>query len=267
MELHDILKNEREKKGYSLRQLSRETNISQAYLSQMEKGDKQNPSTEKLLAISYALDSQGYDQVFQKFSKKLKLPLDNPKRTFNEYVNKKTYKQDLTKMTNKMRISTKDRSIVELDVPSFDIEWLLEQNNYHVFLGKTGDYVLGNNGEKISEEIFVLRPEEKYTLEKEIKKIKASFIEVRKFQNDENNDRKKSEEYDLIFDLLNNQINDSDVFISRLASINNDREIFTAKEYHEEVEKAVKNQDALKLQRLVRMTTLKELKQYLSEQN
>src|SRR5699024_3276159 len=109
MELHDILKNEREKKGYSLRQLSRETNISQAYLSQMEKGDKQNPSTEKLLAISYALDSQGYDQVFQKFSKKLKLPLDNPKRTFKEYVYKKTYKQNQTKLKKKSAKIHKNR--------------------------------------------------------------------------------------------------------------------------------------------------------------
>ncbi|MFK4181413.1 XRE family transcriptional regulator [bacterium M00.F.Ca.ET.180.01.1.1] len=265
MELHELLKIERKKKGYSLRQLSRETNISQAYLSQLEKGEKQNPSTEKLLAISYALDSQGYDQVFQKLSKTLNLPLDNPKKTFNEYVNKKTYNQDSTKITNKMRISTTDRSIVELDVPSFDIEWLLTQNNYHVFLGKTGDYILGDNGKNISEEIFVLKPEEKYILEKEIKKIKASFIEERKFQNEENDNRKKTEEYDLIFDLLNKQLDGSDDFISRLASINKDREIFNAKEFHEEIEKAVEQQDALKLQRLIRMTTINELKQYLSE--
>ena len=74
-------------------------------------------------------------------------------------------------------------------------------------------------------------------------------------------------EYTLIFDLLNNRINDKNELISKLAVINKEREIFNAKEYYEELDKAAQEQDALKLQRLIRMTTIVELKQYLSEQN
>lgn len=49
--------------------------------------------------------------------------------------------------------------------------------------------------------------------------------------------------------------------------INQNRDVFYEDNYYSAINQAVEQQDALKLQRLVRMTTINELKQYLSEQN
>lgn len=268
MELKDVLREEREKKGFSLRKLARESNVSQAYLSQIEKGSSKNPNTDKLLAISYALDSQGYDEVFLKLAKSSDTNIEEPKKTFNQYVNNQIFNQDLTKINNRMRINKKDSSVVELDLPSFDIEWLLEQNEYHVFLGSGIDNVTNQEG-KYSKEMLILEPNEKTKLKEVIEKEKQKILENRKLNERHVNFDElvnKVEEYSLIFDLLNNNIKETTDFINRLANLNKNREIFNEKEYHESIKNAVKEQDALKLQRLVRITTINELQKYLSEQ-
>ncbi|WP_436950082.1 helix-turn-helix domain-containing protein [Staphylococcus xylosus] len=268
MELKDVLREEREKKGFSLRKLARESNVSQAYLSQIEKGSSKNPNTDKLLAISYALDSQGYDEVFLKLAKSSDTKIEDPKKIFNQYVNKQTYNQDLTKINNRMRINKRDSSVIELDLPSFDIEWLLEQNEYHVFLGSGVDNVTNTEG-KASKEVLILKPNEKTKIKEVIEKEKQKILENRKLT-ETNADFEElinnTKEYALIFDLLNDNIESTHDLISRLANVNKSREIFNRKEYHEEINKASKEQDALKLQRLVRMTTVDELQKYLLEQ-
>lgn len=55
--------------------------------------------------------------------------------------------------------------------------------------------------------------------------------------------------------------------IRQLGMINQNRDVFYEDNYYSAINQAVEQQDALKLQRLVRMTTINELKQYLSEQN
>ncbi|WP_239710521.1 MULTISPECIES: helix-turn-helix transcriptional regulator [unclassified Mammaliicoccus] len=266
MELKDVLREEREKKGFSLRKLARESNVSQAYLSQIEKGKSKNPNTDKLLAISYALDSQGYDEVFLKLANSSDTIIEEPKKMFNQYVNSQTYNQDLTKINNRMRINKKDSSVIELDLPSFDIEWLLEQNEYHVFLGSGTDNVINQEGDH-NKELLILEPNEKIKLKEVIKKEKQQILESRKL-----NERhiefgeliSKADEYTLIFDLLNDDVDDEDVR-QRLAPIVKDREIFVAKEYYNEIKKAANNKDAITLQKLVRMKTIEELQQFLSE--
>lgn len=267
MELKDVLREEREKKGFSLRKLARESNVSQAYLSQIEKGKSKNPNTDKLLAISYALDSQGYDEVFLKLANSSDTIIEEPKKMFNQYVNSQTYNQDLTKINNRMRINKKDSSVIELDLPSFDIEWLLEQNEYHVFLGSGTENVINQEGDH-NKELLILEPNEKIKLKEVIKKEKQQILESRQL-NKRNIEFveliSKADEYTLIFDLLNNDVNDNKQLIERLALIDDDREIFVAKEYHEEIRKAANNKDAITLQKLVRMKTIEELQQFLSE--
>lgn len=72
----------------------------------------------------------------------------------------------------------------------------------------------------------------------------------------------KNNKYELIFDLLNNEINDEEQLIRRLILIDEDRELFTANEFHEELQKAASNNDAIALQKLIKMKTLNELGYY-----
>lgn len=265
MELKDVLKEERKKKSFSLRGLAKSSNMSQAYLSQLENGTSTRPTKEKLLAISYALDPTGHEEVFFKLTKATDLNLINPQKIFNEYVNSKTFNFDLTKLTNKLRINKKDSSVIELDVPAFDIEWLLQQDTFEVYLGTTGGYTTNLEG-NVKDEVLILKDDEKELLRKKVNEVKEKIINERNkplIENDKKETEKNSNEYTLIFDLLNNEV-DAKQLIERLAFIDKNREIFNAKEYHEEINKAVENKDAITLQKLIRMKTIEELKQYLN---
>lgn len=269
MELKDILKEERKKKGFSLRGLAKSSNMSQAYLSQLESGASTRPTEEKLLSISYALDPTGHDKVFSKLSNTTDLNLINPEKIFNEYVNSKTFNFDLTKITNKLRINKEDKTIIELDVPSFDIDWLLQQDKFEVYLGTTGDYVTNLDGD-VKDEVLILKDDEKEKLRKKVNEVKESIINERNRpieESDKKETEKNSNEYTLIFDLLNNDVNDNKQLIERLALIDDDREIFRSKEYHEEIRKAANNKNAITLQKLIRMKTVKELQNFLINNN
>lgn len=55
IQLGEFIQKAREAKGYSIRQVERETGISNAYLGQIEKGQVQEPSPSKLLKLSECL--------------------------------------------------------------------------------------------------------------------------------------------------------------------------------------------------------------------
>lgn len=227
--------------------------------------------------MAYAFDPDREENVYTQLLKSAGYEEKNSKEEFEEFILElnRSFKDDnvfdpslISKM--KYRVNKKDNSVVFLDKPYMDIMWLLEQEDFEIYLGYEEYEVLIDKNGKTYNKPLKLDEEDRINLLTQVSNFQGSLIATKQALRNKEEMKdliKDTEEYELIFDLLNNQINDSNDFISRLASINKDREIFTAKEFHEEIEKAVEQQDALKLQRLVRMTTLKELKQYLSEQN
>ncbi|HAL09029.1 MAG TPA: hypothetical protein DCO67_03555 [Staphylococcus sp.] len=259
MELKDILKEERKKKGFSLRGLAKSSNMSQAYLSQLESGASTRPTKEKLLSISYALDPTGHDEVFSKLANTTDLNLINPEKIFNEYVNSKTFNFDLTKITNKLRINKEDKTIIELDVPSFDIDWLLQQDKFEVYLGTTGEYVTNLDGD-VKDEVLILKDDEKETLRKKVNEVKERIINERNKPREEY-DKKETEQnankYILIKDLLNNEIENDNSLIERIRKIKENTDLLKD-DYLNELFNAAKNNDAIKLQKLIDIDTINE---------
>ncbi|MGG8953924.1 MULTISPECIES: helix-turn-helix transcriptional regulator [unclassified Staphylococcus] len=277
MELSNLLKKLRNEKHFTLRGLASASGISHPYISRIEKGTSKNPDKSKLIALAYALDPENNENTYENMLKSVGYNIEKSSDEFEKYkegisrgfIKKNSINPEIIS-DMKYRIKKSDNSIIFLDQPYMDVEWLTNQDEYKVFCGHNEDDFILDSNQNPYKTPLELTTAETRKLSSIIKTFKRDIIKDRKKEEQNKNNlnfEKRYREYELIFDLLNNQINDSDDFISRLLSIDEDREIFTAKEYHEEVEKAVKNQDALKLQRLVRMTTLKELKQYLSEQN
>lgn len=260
MELKDVLKQERNKKGFSLRGLAKSSNMSQAYLSQLENGSSTRPAKEKLLAISYALDPQGYDKVFSKLISTTNIEIQDPEKEFKDYASTKIFDIDLTKLTNKMRINKKDKSAIELDVPSFDIEWLLNQDIFEVYLGVTDDFVTNSQG-KYKEEILVLSDEEKILLKDSIDEVKQSIIKERNRPFEEL-DKKELEinsfKYDLLKDLLNGRIKSLETLSEKIYLIKQNKDLIN-KTYFDEIFEAVKQNDGLRLQKLIDINTIEEL--------
>lgn len=168
----------------------------------------------------------------------------------------------------KYRINKKDKSIVMLDKPYMDIMWLLEQEDYEIYLGYEENEVLVDEHGIAYEKPLVLDEEDRINLLSQVSNFQGSLIatkqalKVRKEFDDLISD---SNEYSLIFDLLNDKIKNKSDITNRLASINKDREIFLAKEYYDEIMKASKEKNALKLQELIRMTKLSQLKNFLNK--
>ncbi|MBB2508481.1 helix-turn-helix domain-containing protein [Staphylococcus cohnii] len=289
MALNEMLKNFRKSKNYSLRELSEASNVSHSYIYRLEDGKVKHPDKEKLLAIAFTLDPTNKDDTYLKMLKSASLDCSNAENELNEYTQKQLDKiSDYKEITNEvingmktfnnyMRVvkgqkGQKAKEIIELDEPYLDIRWLLTQNKYSIYYGE--DPIKNAVGSEFLGNVFIITDDEKHRMLNELDSLKIHFEKEREYELyelEKNHEirkiKKQYDEYQLIFDLLNNRINDKNELISKLAVINKEREIFNVEEYHEEIEKAVEQQDALKLQRLVRMTTINELKQYLSEQN
>ncbi|MFH4917495.1 helix-turn-helix domain-containing protein [Staphylococcus cohnii] len=277
MKLKEILKNLRESKGFNKKELADQIGISRTYVSRIENGSVEKPTKNILLKLSYVFDPTGENRLYFEMLKSVNYSTNGWEKEFEEYVKKiegnylsdnRFNPKEISSML--YRVSKNDNSIVFLDFPYMNIEWLVNQNDFKLFCGHIPNvFDLKENSDKHGVPLE-LTENEQLKLRNYIKDFKDDIIGDRKIKENEQFDQKIEDdyhEYHLIFDLLNKKINDSAQFVSRLAVINQDREIFTAKEFHEEIEKAVEQQDALKLQRLVRMTTINELKQYLSEQN
>lgn len=61
------IKQLRKQKGYSVRKLSKLSNVSKSYIEDLEKGKKFNPTMDKLYSISSALDINVKDLFFTEF--------------------------------------------------------------------------------------------------------------------------------------------------------------------------------------------------------
>ncbi|PTJ78832.1 helix-turn-helix domain-containing protein [Staphylococcus kloosii] len=274
MSLNSLLKEQRKEKGFTMKELANKSGISESYISKIENNSVSLPKKERLLSLAYSLDQENKENLYSRFLTLASYNLENAEKEFNQFANMKQANLDKglpnKKFTdNFVRIDKKNSKINSVEYPYFDLEWLLNQERFELFLGRTDVNILLDNNET-EKELLILKDHERDRLRNIINIFKEGLLNERtkiSREKDENVLISHSREYTLIFDLLNKNIDDRNSLISQLGMINQNRDIFYEDNYYSAINQAVEQQDALKLQRLVRMTTLKELKQYLSEQN
>ena len=276
MLLKDLLKELRESRGLNKQELANKVDISRSYISTIESGKVEKPTKKTLMKIAYVFDPDGEQNIYSVLLEASGYDTKNSKEEYRNYLNEMNANfQEKNKFNGeilsgmKYRVNKHDNSVVFLDKPYMNILWLLEQEDFRVYLGYADDeFFIDDNGTPFSKPLE-LDDEDKNNLLFQVRNFQSNLLLMKKsLKNKIDIDELTidSKEYTLIFDLLNNRINDKNELISKLAIINKEREIFNAKEYHEEINKAIEDQDAIKLQRLVRITTINELKKYLSEQ-
>ncbi|NKE84893.1 helix-turn-helix transcriptional regulator [Staphylococcus arlettae] len=276
MILKDLLKNLRESRGLNKQELASKVDISRSYISTIESGKVEKPTKKTLMKIAYVFDPDDEQNIYSSLLEASGYDTKNSKEEYRDYLNEMSANFQETNKFNgevlsgmKYRVNKHDNSVVFLDKPYMNILWLLEQEDFRVYLGYEDDeFFIDDNGTPFSKPLE-LDDEDKNNLLFQVRNFQSNLLLMKKaLKNKIDIDELNidSMEYTLIFDLLNNRINDKNELISKLAVINKEREIFNAKEYYEEINKAIEDQDAIKLQRLVRITTINELKKYLSEQ-
>lgn len=276
MILKDLLKNLRESRGLNKQELANKVDISRSYISTIESGKVEKPTKKTLMKIAYVFDPDDEQNIYSSLLEASGYDTKNSKEEYRDYLNEMSANFQETNKFNgevlsgmKYRVNKHDNSVVFLDKPYMNILWLLEQEDFRVYLGYEDDeFFIDDNGTPFSKPLE-LDDEDKNNLLSQVRNFQSNLLLMKKaLKNKIDIDELNidSMEYTLIFDLLNNRINDKNELISKLAVINKEREIFNAKEYYEEINKAIEDQDAIKLQRLVRITTINELKKYLSEQ-
>lgn len=276
MLLKDLLKELRESRGLNKQELANKIDISRSYISTIESGKVEKPTKKTLIKIAYAFDPEGEENIYMQLLESSGYDEKNAKDEFKKYIAelnqsfKENNKFDASVISEmRYRVNKKDNSVVFLDKPYMNLMWLLEQEDFNIYLGYEEDEVLIDNDGNTYNKPLQLDEEDKRSLMSLVSNFQSNIIATKqalKTKRDMDELINDSEEYDLIFDLLNKNIKSTLDFINRLANIDKNREIFNAKEYHEEINKAVDKQDAIKLQRLVRITSINELKNYLSEQ-
>ena len=277
MLLKDLLKELRESRGLNKQELANKVDISRSYISTIESGKVEKPTKKTLMKIAYVFDPDDEQSIYSALLEASGYDTESSKEEYRDYINEMSTNFQETKKFNgevisgmKYRVNKHDNSVVFLDKPYMNVLWLLEQEDFKVYLGYEDDeFFIDNNGTPLNKPLE-LEDEDKNNLLIQVHNFQSNLLLMKKALKNKNDIEAlniESMEYTLIFDLLNNRINDKNELISKLAVINKEREIFNAKEYYEELDKAAQEQDALKLQRLIRMTTIVELKQYLSEQN
>lgn len=274
MSLNSLLKEQRKEKGFTMKELANKSGISESYISKIENNSVSLPKKERLLSLAYSLDPENKENLYSRFLTLASYNLENAEKEFNQFANMKQANLDKglpnKKFTdNFVRIDKKNSKINSVEYPYFDLEWLLNQERFELFLGRTDVNILLDNNET-EKELLILKDHERDRLRNIINIFKEGLLNERtkiSREKDENVLISHSHEYTLIFDLLNKNIDDRNSLISQLGMINQNRDVFYEDNYYSAINQAVEQQDALKLQRLVRMTTMNELKQYLSEQN
>lgn len=268
MNLNDLLKEKRKEKNFTMKELANKSGISESYISKIENDAVNFPKRERLLSLAYALDPENIDNLYTRFLKITNQSTEDSEKEFNQFSNRKNVGIDsgyLNKsfIDSNVRIDKKNAKVIATDYPYFDIEWLVNQRNFQLFLGKSDQNVIVEG--KDEKELLSLDENEQERLIKIINVFKEGLLKERTTHARKYNEEQilsENNKYELIFDLLNNEINDEEQLIRRLISIDKDRELFTANEYHEELQKAASNNDAIALQKLIKMKTLNELGYY-----
>ena len=271
--LKDILKDLRESKGLNKQELANRVGISRSYISTIESGKVTKPTIKTLKKIAYVFDPDNEEYIYERLLSASGYDTKNSQEDFQNYIDKlnkkfnENEKFDPSLISSmKYRVNRDNNSVVFLDKPYMNILWILEQKEFEVYLGhEPNEYLIDENGNKYNKPL-ALNKEEQLNLLSQIREFQNKLISHRQESNKNKDYQKllsKTEEYSLLFDLLEGNIEKNDELISRLAIINDNREVFLAEEYYDELKKAAKEKDALKLRRLIRMNSFKELNQYL----
>lgn len=148
----DYYKELRKDLKMTLEEFSYTIGLSKSYLNQIEKNER-IPSKNKLFQnICYLNEFQKLDpplpenEILKVFANQKKLDYSLLKKEYREYVEE--FLENIIKHENSIGIKldnldnnciaypvNHDEKIKELDKPYFDLEWLLSQNDYHVFYG------------------------------------------------------------------------------------------------------------------------------------
>lgn len=274
MKISELLNELRETRGLNKQELANKVDISRSYISRIESGSIERPTKKVLLKLAYVFDPENKHGIYRLLLSSAGYETKDSDKEFQNYIDKviKNFSVEEKKVDKSIaemcfRVNNHDNSMVTLDYPYMNIEWLLEQDDFKVFLGNDVDrpYIDIQDNKKYFEP-FILSDKEKKGLKNEITDLKEALV-FRRRQKERQKALNQIEievmEYRLIFDLLNNDIDDEKQLIERLALIDDDRQIFLAKEYHEELKKAARNKEVSTLQKLIRIKTLNELKDFL----
>ncbi len=275
MELKDLLNELRETRGLNKQELANKINISRSYISTIESGKVKKPTKKILLKLAYVFDPENKNGIYNLLLSSAGYDLNDSDKVFQEYIDEMTQNfsvkdkiKDKSISEMNYRVNKDDNSMVSLDYPYMDIEWLLKQDKFKVFLGNDIDnpYIDINDNKKYYEPL-ILSETEKELLKNEVDELKEAFL-FRRRQKKSQETLKEVEvellEYKLIFDILNNDISDDKELIERLALIDDDREIFLAEEYHEAIKKYALKKDVEALKKLINLKTINDLKEFLS---
>lgn len=275
MELKDLLNELRETRGLNKQELANKIDISRSYISTIESGKVKKPTKKILLKLAYVFDPENKNGIYNLLLSSAGYDLNDSDKVFQEYIDEMTQNfsvkdkiKDKSISEMNYRVNKDDNSMVSLDYPYMDIEWLLKQDKFKVFLGNDIDnpYIDINDNKKYYEPL-ILSEKEKELLKNEVDELKEAFL-FRRRQKKSQETLKEVEvellEYKLIFDILNNDISDDKELIERLALIDDDREIFLAEEYHEAIKKYALKKDVEALKKLINLKTINDLKEFLS---
>lgn len=278
MALKDLLNELRETRGLNKQELANKIDISRSYISTIESGKVKKPSKKILLKLAYVFDPENKYGIYKLLLGSAGYDLTDSDKVFQEYIDEMTQNfsikdkiKDKSISEMNFRVNKDDNSMVSLDYPYMDIEWLLNQDRFKVFLGNDVDnpYIDINDNKKYFEPL-ILNEKEKDLLKNEVDELKEAFM-FRRRQRKNQETLKEVEiellEYKLIFDLLNNDVSDDLELIERLALIDDDREILLAKEYHEVVKECAFKKDVVALKKLINLKTIEDLKSFLSNYN
>lgn len=152
MTFGELLKSIRTQNGLTLKEFGEIFDVTTTYLSQVE-NNKKLISKKLLFEIIYYFyiyqefdELISYNEILNAYSIAKEIPLTSLNNEFEKFKNKMqkstesstTTLKELTDRytSNKLMINKKTGSNTKLDLPFFDLEWLLTQNDYEVFFGR-----------------------------------------------------------------------------------------------------------------------------------
>ena len=142
MLLKDLLKELRESRGLNKQELANKVDISRSYISTIESGKVEKPTKKTLMKIAYVFDPDGEQNIYSVLLEASGYDTKNSKEEYRNYLNEMNANfQEKNKFNGeilsgmKYRVNKHDNSVVFLDKPYMNILWLLEQEDFKVYLG------------------------------------------------------------------------------------------------------------------------------------
>lgn len=146
MKFGELLRSKRKEHNKNMIDITDEVkNLSQPYLSQIERGERNPPSKEMIEEISKAI-APGNAMLTANLLKAAGYYSDEDvQRILDEEFVKPVKMLNEAFKNNSIQIQKSNGRPRPINAPSFDLEWLLSQDKYHLLYGKydiTGDVEL-----------------------------------------------------------------------------------------------------------------------------